>query len=119
MTRRDLASFGERSPSVAPQGACGSGARFVYRRKSFCIFDASHNRACLCARIRPSIGFATSLELGLGADSCDSFVFGARGYERKLILAELSRAPGSPNRRRLERKTRPEVSGGSLEGLAT
>ena len=65
------------------------------------------------------MGFGASLELGLGPDSCDSFVFGARGYERKLNLAELSRASGSPKRRRLERKTRPEVSAASLEGFAT
>ena len=67
----------------------------------------------------PPIGFGASLELGLGADSCDSFVFGARGFERKLNLAELSRASRSSNRRRLERKTRPAVSGAFLEGFAT
>ena len=67
----------------------------------------------------PPIGFGASLELGLGADSCDSFVFGARGSARKLNCIELSRASGSPNRRRLERKTRGEVSAAFLEGLAT
>ena len=65
------------------------------------------------------MGFGASLELGLGPDSCDSFVFGARGYASKLNLAALSRASGSPNRRRLERKTRPEVLAAFLNGLAT
>ena len=37
-------------------------------RESFGTFDTSFNRQRLCARMRLSIGFATSLELGLGAD---------------------------------------------------
>ena len=65
------------------------------------------------------MGFGASLQLGLGADSYDSFVFGARGWARKLTREELYRASGSPNRRRLERKTRGEGSGAFLEGLAT
>ena len=76
------------------------------------FFDASFNRPRLCARIRPSIGFATSLDLGLGADSCDRFrVRCARILKKKV----LRRARGRPRRRLLRGFRRAEVSPSPLK----
>ena len=91
MDRRDLASFGERSPSVAPQGACGSGGRFVYRSEiAHSLTRVSIGRAC-------ASGFALDRrrhlgDLGLGADSCDRFRVPCARILKKRSLAELEGA---------------------------
>ena len=91
MDRRDLASFGERSPSVAPQGARGSGGRFVYRSEiTLPLTRVSIGRAC-------ASGFALDrrghlADLGLGADSCDRFRVRCARILKKRYLAELEGA---------------------------